>query len=59
MAAGTLIDRDDLVARHDRSGFAFVPHGLEAIDGEVTYGDTSLSFEWIKQHAEGLEHDWI
>lgn len=46
-------DRDELVARHDRSGFAFVPHLLEAIDGEVTYGDTSISFEWIKHHAEG------
>lgn len=53
VAGGTIIDRDVLVARHDRSGFAFVPHALEAIDGEVTYGDTSLSFEWIEQHAEG------
>jgi hypothetical protein len=25
----------------------------EAIDGEVTFGNTSLSFEWIEQHAEG------
>jgi SAM-dependent methyltransferase len=46
-------DRDELVARHDRSGFAFVPHALEAIDGDVTYGDTSMSLEWIKQHVEG------
>jgi len=53
VAAGTPIDRDELVGRHERSGFAFVPHALEAIDGEVTYGDTSLSFEWIEQHAEG------
>jgi hypothetical protein len=51
--AGKPIDRDKLVARHERSGFAFVPHDREAIDGEVTYGDTSLSFEWIEQHAEG------
>lgn len=53
VAAGTLIDRDELIARHERTGFAFVPHAREAIDGEVTYGDTSLSFEWIEQHAEG------
>jgi len=53
VAAGNPIDRDELVARHERSGFAFVPHIREAIDGEVTYGDTSLSFEWIEQHAEG------
>jgi hypothetical protein len=53
-STGNPIDRDELVARHERSGFAFVPHAEEAIiDGEVMYGDTSLSFEWIKQHAEG------
>lgn len=60
VAGGNLIDRDELAARHDRSGFAFIPHALEAIDGEVTYGDTSLSFEWIMQHAEGwnmIGHD--
>jgi SAM-dependent methyltransferase len=53
VAAGNPIDRDELVARHERNGFAFVPLAREAIDGEVTYGDTSLSFEWIEQHAEG------
>lgn len=53
VAAGTRIDRAELVARHESSGFAFVPHAREAIDGEVTFGDTSLSFEWIEQHAEG------
>jgi SAM-dependent methyltransferase len=53
LAAKSHIDRDELVARHERSGFAFVPDAREAIDGEVTYGHTSLSFEWIEQHAEG------
>jgi SAM-dependent methyltransferase len=53
VAAASYIDRDELVARHERSGFAFVPHAREAIDGEFIYGDTSLSFEWIEQHAEG------
>ena len=52
-STGNPIDRDELVARHERSGFAFVPHAREAIDGEVAFGNTSLSFEWIKQHAEG------
>jgi SAM-dependent methyltransferase len=54
VARGNPIDRDELVARHEKSGFAFHPHAEEAIiDGEVIYGDTSLSFEWIEQHAEG------
>jgi len=52
-AAGYVIDRNELVAGYERSGFAFLPHAREAIDGEVTYGDASLSFEWIKQHAAG------
>jgi len=57
-------DRNELVARHDRSGFVFVPHGLETVSGEVTYGDTSMSIEWIKQHAEawnmvGYDHSLI
>ena len=53
VAPGNSIDHDELVARHERGRFAFVPHDREAIDGDVTYGDTSLSFEWIEQHAEG------
>jgi hypothetical protein len=55
VAAGSRIDRAELVARHESRGFAFVPHARGAIDGEVTYGDTSLSFEWIQQHAEGWD----
>jgi SAM-dependent methyltransferase len=52
-STGNSIDRDELVARHEKSGFAFVPHAPGAIDGEVIYGDTSLSFEWIEEHADG------
>jgi SAM-dependent methyltransferase len=53
VAAGSLIDREELIARHETEGFAFVPHTREAVDGEVTYGDTSLSFEWIERNAKG------
>jgi SAM-dependent methyltransferase len=52
---GRPIDRDKLVAQHEKSGFAFVSHGREAVDGEVTYGEASLSFEWIENHAKGWE----
>jgi SAM-dependent methyltransferase len=54
-AVGRPIDSDELVAQHEKRGFAFVPHDREAIDGEVTYGETSLSFEWIKEHAKGWD----
>lgn len=53
VTVGYAIDPDKLVAEHEKNGFAFLPHIREAIDGEVTFGDTSLSFEWIEQHAEG------
>lgn len=47
-------ERARLLEEHQNNGFAFFPHGLVAavIDGETTYGDTSISFEWLKKHAE-------
>jgi SAM-dependent methyltransferase len=61
VAAGNLIDRDEVAARHETKGFAFVPHTRERVEGEVTYGDTSLSFEWIEKNAKGwkmIGYDW-
>lgn len=40
-------DRENLKAEHERRGFAFMPHEREAINGEITYGDTSISFDYI------------
>jgi SAM-dependent methyltransferase len=45
-------DRDDgdktaLIAQHRRRGFAFQPHNRERVDGDITYGDTSMTPEWI------------
>lgn len=37
----------DLLEAHRRNGFAFVPHLREPIDGDITYGDTSISIEWL------------
>ncbi len=31
-----------------REGFAFSPHDRAAIDGEVTYGDASMTTEWLQ-----------
>ena len=36
-----------LIARHRRDGFAFQPHNREPVDGDVTYGETSMTAEWI------------
>jgi SAM-dependent methyltransferase len=39
---------------HDSMGFSFSPHGREAIDGDVTFGDTSMTLEWLQANAP----DW-
>ena len=39
--------KDALAVRHRNEGFAFNPHNRAPIDGDVTYGDASMSFDWI------------
>jgi SAM-dependent methyltransferase len=42
-----LSDTTALQAAHRRDGYAFSPHPRAAVDGDVTYGDTSMTTEWI------------
>lgn len=37
-----------LVMQHRTDGFAFNPHIRAAVDGDVTYGDTSTSLDWLE-----------
>jgi len=39
---------DELRRQHQENGFAYRPHKREAVDGDVTYGDTSMTFEFLK-----------
>lgn len=39
--------------KHLDKGFAFFPHALAPVDGEVTYGDTSMTMDWLVEHAPG------
>lgn len=41
---------EQLVESHRRSGYAFFPHNRPPIDGDVTYGDTSVSLSYIKRN---------
>lgn len=42
------------IARHHDQGFAFLPHaGREPIEGEIIYGDTSMSLDYLARLAEG------
>ena len=39
--------RERAIAEHQAHGFAFVPHYRPPTDGELTYGDSSISFEYL------------
>lgn len=42
-----LSDTKALQEAHRIGGFAFSPHARDTVDGDVTYGDTSMTTEWI------------
>jgi SAM-dependent methyltransferase len=39
-----------MIETHEKAGFAFIPHNLLPIDGEITYGDTSISLSYFDAH---------
>src|SRR5712691_1026011 len=40
----------DMLKAHDEKGFAFIPHNRPPIDGDITYGDTSISLDYFSRH---------
>ena len=54
-AAGSdpVVDLGRILLEHDAKGFAFVPHDRAPVDGEVTYGDTSITLGWLAANAMG------
>jgi 2-polyprenyl-3-methyl-5-hydroxy-6-metoxy-1,4-benzoquinol methylase len=52
-ATGTQLSKQ-LLELHESRGFAFKPHEREAVDGDITYGDTSLSLDWIEKSFPDL-----
>ena len=48
LPAGETID--NLRQTHLDRGFAFAPHNRAPIEGEITYGDASISIEYIKRN---------
>jgi SAM-dependent methyltransferase len=40
----------ELEQAHERNGFAFYPHNRPPVDGDITYGDTSISLEYLKSN---------
>lgn len=39
----------ELADVHRNSGFAFLPHNRLPLDGDITYGDTSISLDYIEK----------
>ena len=43
----------EMEARHRGAGFAFTPHNREPVDGDITFGDTSMTTDWfVKNNPE-------
>jgi SAM-dependent methyltransferase len=52
------------IEEHRNNGFAFCPHQREAIDGEVTYGDASMTLDYLRKQCPelaivGIEHSYV
>ena len=43
-------DMDALEAEHRRRGFSFKPHDRAPVDGDITYGETTMTAEYISKH---------
>lgn len=39
------------VAAHRETGYAFFPHKRAAVDGDVTYGDATMTLEWLEANC--------
>jgi SAM-dependent methyltransferase len=47
---GGTADPKTMEAAHQEKGFAFDPHRRTPIDGDITYGDTSMTTEYLGSH---------
>jgi SAM-dependent methyltransferase len=50
-----IVDVDAMKRAHIEKGFAYTPHGREPIDGDITYGDTSMTIGYIRENWKGWE----
>lgn len=49
----------ELVNAHRNSGFAFLPHNRLPLDGDITYGDTSMDLDYIETRFPQLRIEKI
>lgn len=49
----SLVDVTKMENEHRTRGFAFAPHNRPPINGDITYGDTSIASDYIEEHWKG------
>jgi SAM-dependent methyltransferase len=49
------IDVEECIEKHNTEGFVFHPQNCAPIDGDITFGDTSISLNYIKENWHGWE----
>ena len=42
--------KQEMYQMHEKTGFAFTPHLREPVNGEITYGDTSISLGYMEEN---------
>jgi len=47
------VTAEAMLAAHRDAGFAFIPHNRPPIDGDVTYGDSSYSLDYVRRTWTG------
>ena len=40
----------EMMKVHDKKGYAFMPHERPPVDGDITYGDTSISVDYFEKY---------
>ena len=51
-----LNNRDALVDAHRTEGFAFRPHNRASVDGDITYGDTSMTGRLVAKEFSSISY---
>ena len=51
--AQNVVNVEAMKDAHATKGFAFTPHRRDAIDGDITYGDASMTLEYIEKNWTG------
>jgi len=51
--------RDQMFDEHAKRGFAYQPHGNIVVDGEATYGDTSMTHAFAREALRQTGWKWL